>query len=65
MRAVNDGDWTVTMGNFLSNHFDLYEGEHKHYKKMVHKLLGTTLKKSTHKKFVREKLAEMFTTLEW
>ncbi|KNC53573.1 uncharacterized protein AMSG_01283 [Thecamonas trahens ATCC 50062] len=62
---VNDDDWTITLGHNLSNQFELYQGEYTGYKRMVHKLLGTVLKKTRHKKFVREQLADMFATLDW
>lgn len=63
---VADDDWTLSVGAALCEHFALYEApEFASYKRMVHKLLGTILKKTLHKKFVREKLDLMFQVLKW
>lgn len=59
IKAVQNDDWTLSLGAELSAQFGGYFGEHT-LKKVAFKQMGLILQKLNHKEFIKAQLSEIF-----
>eukprot|EP01127_Copromyxa_protea_P018695 TRINITY_DN5940_c0_g1_i1.p1 TRINITY_DN5940_c0_g1~~TRINITY_DN5940_c0_g1_i1.p1 ORF type:complete len:1700 (-),score=516.03 TRINITY_DN5940_c0_g1_i1:86-4894(-) len=59
LKAINDDNWTMEIGNSIIAQFPLHEGDPE-AKKLALKLLGVIVQSVTHKDWIRKTLKTMF-----
>ncbi|KYQ89059.1 hypothetical protein DLAC_10285 [Tieghemostelium lacteum] len=64
IKNAADDEWTVHLGNSLSEQIDHYKRD-PILKRSAYKQLGLIMQKSSHKEFVKSKLDQMFNTVDY
>ncbi|EGC31710.1 hypothetical protein DICPUDRAFT_50034 [Dictyostelium purpureum] len=64
IKNAADDEWTVTLGNSMSEQIDHYKKDSS-LKRSLYKQMGLIMQKCAHKEFVKSKIEVMFTSVDY
>ncbi|XP_024369013.1 protein SHOOT GRAVITROPISM 6 isoform X1 [Physcomitrium patens] len=57
--VIRDQEWTISMGNAFTKHYDLYVGDNQH-SALLHRCMGMLLQKVNNRSYVQQKITAMY-----